>query len=173
MKDATLADWTKLAKCATEMKSARDIIKQKADRAETRAKRDSLAKPTATSEPAAAKATSPPIQWRVKHAPAKTVYTIQCHSTLTLTVGFGDPIHPDDADFVARAERRDVPEHWALWGSLEDGPKWVQSTHDSKDEARAALRANRLAPPEPPPPLVLDSKFTTIDSSIGASATRH
>jgi hypothetical protein len=40
MKDATLADWTKLAKCATAMKSARDIIKDKADRAETRAERD-------------------------------------------------------------------------------------------------------------------------------------
>jgi ribosomal protein L17 len=32
MKDASLADWTTLAKCATEIKSARDTIKDKADR---------------------------------------------------------------------------------------------------------------------------------------------
>lgn len=37
MKDASLADWKRLAKCATDIKSARDIIKDKADRAETRA----------------------------------------------------------------------------------------------------------------------------------------
>jgi hypothetical protein len=43
MKDATLADWTKLAKCATEIRSAREIIKQKADRAEPRAKSDTVA----------------------------------------------------------------------------------------------------------------------------------
>jgi N6-adenosine-specific RNA methylase IME4 len=103
-----------------------------------------------------------PIKWRVKHEPAKTVYTIRCsHANETLTYPLGAPIHPDDADRFARAdERRDVPEHWALWGSTEDGG-WVQSTHDTKDEARAALRANRLAPREPPPPFII-----TIPSNI-------
>jgi hypothetical protein len=89
------------------------------------------------------------IKWRVKHELAKTVYTRQCHANLTLTIGFGNPIHPDDADFVAGAERRDVPEHWALWGRLKN-MGWVQSTHDTKEAARAALRANQLAPPTPP-----------------------
>jgi hypothetical protein len=89
------------------------------------------------------------IKWRVKHVPAKTVYTRQCHDILTLTVGFGAPIHPDDADFVANATRKDVPEHWALWGSLPNRG-WEQSVHDTKDAARAALRANQLAPPKPP-----------------------
>lgn len=91
------------------------------------------------------------IKWRVKHVPAKTVYTRQCHNILTLTVGFGAPIHPDDADFVANATRKDVPEHWALWGSLPNRG-WAQSVHDTKDAARAALRANRSAPLKPPQP---------------------
>jgi hypothetical protein len=62
MKDATLADWTKLAKCATEMKAAAPhIIKQKADRTETQAKvaNDNVAKPTPTSTPAPAPAPAP------------------------------------------------------------------------------------------------------------------
>jgi hypothetical protein len=94
------------------------------------------------------------IKWRVKHAPAKTVYTVQCHNIITLTYPAGAPIHPKDADFVAKAEREDVPECWQLegaWGSM----GWVQSTHDTEEAARAAIRANRLAPPLPPPFLYL------------------
>jgi hypothetical protein len=89
------------------------------------------------------------IKWRVKHEQAKTVYRIQCHDVLTLTYPFGAPIHPKDADFVARAEREDVPERWTLWGRLENS-NWCQSEHETKEAARAALGANRLAPPEPP-----------------------
>lgn len=92
------------------------------------------------------------IKWRVKHSPATTVYTIQCHDVITLTVGFGSPIHSKDAAFVAEAERRDVAEHWMLWGCLGNS-SWEQSAHDTKDAARAALRANRLAPPNPPWPI--------------------
>jgi hypothetical protein len=94
------------------------------------------------------------IKWRVKYEPAKTVYTIQCHDILTLTYGFGDAIHPKDADFVANAERKDVPGHWGLWGDIE-GVRWRQSAHDTKEAARAALRASRLAPPKPPWPIAL------------------
>jgi hypothetical protein len=86
------------------------------------------------------------INWRVKHERAKTVYTIQCDHILTLTVEQGQPIHPSDADFVSRAERRDVPEQWALWGQTKT-LGWQQSTHDTKAAASAALRANRLTPP--------------------------
>jgi hypothetical protein len=82
------------------------------------------------------------------------MYTIQCHDIITLTVGFGDPIHPKDARFVADAERTDVPEHWALWGHYEN-MGWQQSVHDTKESARAALLANRLAPPNPPLPVSL------------------
>jgi hypothetical protein len=45
MKGATLADWTKLAKCAADLKAARDVIKDKADRAGTRGANDNSAKP--------------------------------------------------------------------------------------------------------------------------------
>jgi len=89
------------------------------------------------------------VKWRVKHVPAKTVYMIQCHDIVTLTYPFGAPIHPKDADFVAEAVREDIPEHWALW-AYHGNMSWVQSTHDTKEAARAALRANRLAPPNPP-----------------------
>lgn len=95
------------------------------------------------------------IKWQVKHVPAKTVYTIKCQANTTLTVGFGDPIHPDDADFVARAdERKDVPEHWALCGRTER-QGWTQSIHETKEGAREALRANRLTPPNPPSPFLI------------------
>jgi hypothetical protein len=89
------------------------------------------------------------IKWRVKHEPAKTVYTVQCHDVVTLTVGFGEPIPAGDADSFAGATRTDIPEHWALWGTYEN-TGWKQSCHDTKEAARAALRANRLAPPKPP-----------------------
>jgi hypothetical protein len=89
------------------------------------------------------------IKWRVKHEPAKTVYEIRCHDIITLTVGYGEPLPPRYTDSFAGAERRDVPEHWALWGR-HGSMGWRQSTHDTKEAARAALRANRLAPPKPP-----------------------
>jgi hypothetical protein len=89
------------------------------------------------------------IKWRVRHEPAKTVYTIQCHDLITLTVGYGEPIPSGHADSFAGAERTDVPEHWELWGRTEN-IGWRQSAHDTKEAARAALRENRLAPPKPP-----------------------
>jgi hypothetical protein len=168
MKGATIADWAKLEKFANGLRADRDALTEKANRAEAR--RDAVAtKSTEAIKKADEKVSShqtTAIKWRVKFVPAKTVYTVQCHDVLTLTYGFGQPIHPDDADFVAKAERKDVPEHWALWGCCE-GTHWLQSIHDTKEAARAALRANRLAPPNPPGP------FTIIDGSIFASTTRH
>lgn len=75
------------------------------------------------------------IKWRAKHEPAKTMYTIQCHDTLTLTYPPGNSIHPKDADFVAKAAGIDVPEHWALWGHVQNWG-WEQSRHDTKEDAR-------------------------------------
>jgi hypothetical protein len=99
------------------------------------------------------------IKWRVKHTEAKTVYTIHCRDTLTLTCVPGAPIHPDDTDFVAKAERKDVSEHLALCGHTES-QGWTQSIHETKEAARAALRANRLAPPNSPPPFLIADRET-------------
>jgi hypothetical protein len=175
MADANLADWKKLAKCATDMKSARDIVEadrgevtklfqrvQEAERAACR-QGDTAEIPSDKME---AIGERPSIKWRLKHAPAKTVYTIQCHDVITLTYSVGVPIHPDDADLVAKAERTDLPERWELWAHIEN-MGWMQSAHDTKEAARAALRANRLAPPKRRGP------FTIIDSSIAAGVTHH
>jgi hypothetical protein len=154
MRDLNLSDLTLLAQYATRLV---DLSQEWTNQAELAIKK--------TDEEVPSHQTTA-IKWRVNHSPAKTVYTRQCHDILTLTYPTGAPIHPDDADFVACADKReDVPEHWALWGCWEN-INWVQSTHDTKDAARAALRANRLSPPNPP-------KYTIIDSSIAACTTRH
>jgi hypothetical protein len=88
------------------------------------------------------------IKWRVKHQPAKTTYTLQCCEIITLTVGYGEPV-PPEKDIFEGAERRDMPECWALWG-CHGSLNWEQSRHETKDAARAALRANQLSPPKPP-----------------------
>ena len=107
----------------------------------------------------------PAIKWRVKHEPAKTTYTKGCsHANDILTVGYGRPV-PPERSYFADGERKDVPGHWALCGSLEN-MGWVQSTHDTKEAARAALRANRLAPPEPPPPLIITTPSETTAAAL-------
>jgi hypothetical protein len=77
---------------------------------------------------------------RVKYRPAQTVYTVQCHDIITLTMPYGYP--PGRAGFE-HAEREDRPACWQLWCSKRgrDGCGWdeVLSEHPTKEEARAAL----------------------------------
>jgi hypothetical protein len=85
--------------------------------------------------------------YRVKHQAARTVYTVQCHDIITLTMPHG---YPPGRPGFEDAERSDHPECWQLWcherhrnGS---GASWVVSEHATKEAARAALLEARRSP---------------------------
>jgi len=84
------------------------------------------------------------VRWRVQHQPARTVYTIQCHDVITLTVGYGQPVPPKYERSFANASRRDEPECWQLL-CLGGNAECVVSNHPTKEEARTALLAARRA----------------------------
>jgi hypothetical protein len=94
----------------------------------------------------------PKVSYRVKHQPARTVYSVQCRDLITLTYPYGAPIHPEDAEFVKHAERRDEPECWEL-ECIFPNSGYVLSSHSTKEEARAALKMARKAP-APKAPIV-------------------
>ncbi|MGO8921893.1 MAG: hypothetical protein ACLQF4_03025 [Xanthobacteraceae bacterium] len=99
-----------------------------------------------------------PAKWktsyRVKYQPAQTVYIVQCHDMITLTMPYG---HPPDQPGFEHADRRDRPACWQLWcherAQDGSGTSWVVSEHATKEEARAALlearRTKEAASPVP------------------------
>ena len=87
------------------------------------------------------------ISWRVKHQPARTVYSYQCDALVTLTVGYGQPVPPCHTREFAHAERRDDPECWRLERhqtyASGSGVCVTVGTYPTKAEARAKLLRRR------------------------------
>jgi hypothetical protein len=68
------------------------------------------------------------IKWRVKHAPAKTTYTKQCHDIHVLTVGFGEPV-PARHDYYADGERGRTGALGAMGSCSEHGLETKQARY--------------------------------------------